>query len=269
MGVGYKSGSLETELTSKSFSAGGLNHASGSIGYTSFFGYQTPVPSSIDGEEEPHNTLLNGDRIVALDDFSRTSKGGFALFTRVPIVGGWAYTAEGPQSYDGGIYYAGGSAAGVIAGGGYIGYNGYTAVFRRGMSGYLDDNYESQRGFHTYMTRYRSKVEDYWVGCFGRTGVMGAPVDIPRVGHWFANPFHITMDAYNGYFEHTTHEWSNHPTTQILENIDNDFFEGREQPRGTLSLFQSTDPNTGKVNIMAFNPTAYPQISSVGTPIAL
>ena len=269
MGVGYKSGRLENELTSKSFSAGGLNHASGSLGYTSFFGYQTPVPSSIDGEEEPHNTLLNGDRIVALDDFSRNSKGGFALFTRIPLVGGWAYTAEGPQSYDGGIYYAGGSAAGVIAGGGYIGYNGYTAVFRRGMSGYLDDNYESQRGFHTYMTRYRSKVEDYWVGCFGRTGEMGAPVDIARVGHWFANPFHITMDAYNGYFEHTTHEWSNHPTTQILENIDNDFFEGREQPRGTLSLFQSTDPNTGKVNIMAFNPTAYPQISSVGTPIAL
>ena len=40
----------------------------------------------------------------------------------------------------------------------------------------------------------------------------------------------------------------------------------REQPKGTLSLFQSTDPNTGKVNIMPFNPSHYPKISVIGTP---
>jgi hypothetical protein len=226
MGVGYVNGSLEKEMTSNSFSAGGLNHAIGTLGYTAFFGYQTPNPLSIDGEVSPHNELLNGDPVVNISSFSKYSKGGFAMFTRVPRVSGWAYTAEGPQSYDGGIYYAGGSAAGVIAGGGDTSYNGYTAIFRRGMNNYLGDNYEMLDGFQDYSIKYRGQHEIWPIAPF-RKGLMGEPVNT-YIGNWFGNPFHITMDAYNGYMEHTTHGWSNHPAIAILENRDNDFFEGRE-----------------------------------------
>jgi hypothetical protein len=86
---------------------------------------------------------------------------------------------------------------------------------------------------------------------------------------WLGNPYYITLDAWNNYGELSTHEWSNYPYTHNWKNVDNDFFEMREQPKGTLSLFQSTDPNTGKVNIMAFNPTHYPRVAVSGTPVSL
>jgi hypothetical protein len=141
MGLGYVNG--DRSDIRPYFEIGG-NHAAGSLGYTSFFGYQTPNP--IWSNKETHqydNWLLNGDPVIKTDySFSKYSKGGFALFTRIPKVSGWVYTADGPQFYDGLTWYRGGDAEGVIGGDPVSPYNGITAIFRRGMSYYYDDMYE-------------------------------------------------------------------------------------------------------------------------------
>jgi hypothetical protein len=95
--------------------------------------------------------LLNGDPVInAKHSFSNYSKGGFALFTRIPKVSSWIYSAAGPQSFDGMTWYAGGSSPGVIQGDPRSPYNGLTAIFRRGMNYYYDDMYEIQPAFDTY-----------------------------------------------------------------------------------------------------------------------
>lgn len=267
MGLGYVDGSIEN--IQPGFYVSG-NHASGSLGYTAFFGYQTPNP--IWSNEEKHqysNWLLNGDPVInAKYGFSTYSKGGFALFTRIPKVSSWVFTAEGPQSFDGITWYRGGDAVGVVGGNPITPYNGITAIFRRGMNYYYDDMYEPQPAFDTYWySQLDSSEGKEWLTQTHRTGVMGEPLtEATKSNPWLGNPYYITLDAWNNYGELSTHEWTNYPYTHNWENTDNDFFEMREQPKGTLSLFQSTDPNTGKVNIMPFCPTHYPKISVVGTP---
>ena len=270
MGLGYVSGDFTN--VQPGFNVDG-NHAGGSLGYTSFFGYQTPNPIWSNKESHQYdNWLLNGDPVIgAKHEFSTYSKGGFALFTRIPKVHGWVYTAEGPQFLDGSTWYRGGDAVGVIGGNPQTPYNGITAIFRRGMNYYYDDMYEVQDAFDTYWySQLDSRENKKWLTQVHRTGVMGevlteATNDYP----WLGNPYYITLDAWNNYGELSTHEYTNYPYTHNWENVDNDIFELREQPKGTLSLFQSTDPNTGKVNIMAFCPTHYPKVSANGTPIQL
>ena len=65
---------------------------------------------------------------------------------------------------------------------------------------------------------------------------MGEKVNDPTASI-LGNPFTFILDAYNGYSECYAEDDSNSPYRVIFNNGDNDFFEGREQPRGTLSLF--------------------------------
>ena len=270
MGLGYVSGDFTN--VNPGFTVEG-NHAAGSLGYTSFFGYQTPNPIWSNKESHQYNNwLLNGDPVIdSKYGFSKYSEGGFALFARIPKVHGWVYTAEGPQFLDGLTWYRGGDAVGVVGGNPVTPYNGVTAIFRRGLNYYYDDMFEVQPAFDTY---WYSQLDSYegkqWLTQTERTGVMGETLsEATRAYPWLGNPYYITLDAYNNYGELSTHEFTNYPYTNNWENTDNDFFEMREQPKGTLSLFQSTDPNTGKVNIMAFCPTHYPRIAATGTPIQL
>lgn len=283
VGAGYVNGSpIPTDGDAfhddplKQFNVARLNHAGGTMGYTSFFGYQTANPywAGTEDTEEPQHKyndwLLNGDPVPEGSSlFSHYSKGGFSLFARVPRVNGWAYDSEGPQYYDGLNWYAGDSAPGVMKFDPVSPYTGITAIFRRGLNKYYDDNYEIQDGFKDYGYYAMDHYQNYWHAQPYRTGVMGEKLDPAEYYGFLANPYHIVLDAYNNYGSIATHEWDNSPYTAIWENTDNDFFEGREQPRGTLSLFQSTDPNTGKVNIMAFCPVAYPNVQVKGTFVAL
>ena len=270
MGAGYINGSynFQEDYYDKPFFSFSGNHAEGTLGYTSFFGYQTPNPIWSNKEEHQYmDWTINGDPALGNEyEFSNYSKGAFALFTRIPQVGGWVYTAFGPQYLDGGVWYRGGDAPGIMGGDPRSPYNGFTAIYRKGMSYYLDDNYEQQDGFGTYWYNYRGKNKyNNWLTQIHRTGQMGEELTEARPTFpWLGNPFHIVLDAYNDYGEFATHEWSNYPYTYNWDNTDNDMFELREQPKGTLSLFQSTDPNTGKVNIMPFCPTHYPTVSATG-----
>jgi hypothetical protein len=64
------------------------------------------------------------------------------------------------------------------------------------------------------------------------------------------NPITITIDAYNNYLE--TYDWRNsaNPRYENVKNIDIDVFTRRCKPKGTLTLFATRNPDTGKMNLI-------------------
>ena len=61
-----------------------------------------------------------------------------------------------------------------------------------------------------------------WKGCFGRSGIMGEEITEGQIGEAAGcNPYNITMDAYNNYFELSTYGASNHPWVVKMNDVDN------------------------------------------------
>lgn len=244
-------------------------YATQSLDYLPFFGYYATEDIPV-GETTSYTVKTPlGETFNNYTTYSRTSKGAFAVRPRLPRTSGWVYTAEGPQYLDGQVWYTGSSAPGVIAGSpNYTNIVGINGCYRRGIQKTLDDNFEEINAFQNYGIGTTRKRNDGWPVCLGRTGQMGEKVNNP-VASVVGNPFTFILDAYNGYAECFEEDTSNSPYRIIFDNVDNDFFEGREQPRGTLSLFQATDPNTGKVNIMPFKSVIFPFCDPIGTPMGL
>ena len=244
-------------------------YATQSLDYLPFFGYYATEDIPV-GETTSYTVKTPlGETFNNYTTYSRTSKGAFAVRPRLPRTSGWVYTAEGPQYLDGQVWYTGSSAPGAIAGSpNYTSITGINGCYRRGVQKTLDDNFEEVNAFQNYGIGTTRKRNDGWPVCLGRTGQMGEKVNNP-VASVVGNPFTFTLDAYNGYAECFEEDTSNSPYRIIFDNVDNDFFEGREQPRGTLSLFQATDPNTGKVNIMPFKSVIFPFCDPIGTPMGL
>lgn len=244
-------------------------YATQSLDYLPFFGYYATEDIPV-GETTSYTVKTPlGETFNNYTTYSRTSKGAFAVRPRLPRTSGWVYTAEGPQYLDGQVWYTGSSAPGVIAGSpNYTSITGINGCYRRGVQKTLDDNFEEVNAFQNYGIGTTRKRNDGWPICLGRTGQMGEKVNNP-VASVIGNPFTFTLDAYNGYAECFEEDTTNSPYRVIFDNADNDFFEGREQPRGTLSLFQATDPNTGKVNIMPFKSVIFPFCDPIGTPMGL
>jgi hypothetical protein len=83
-----------------------------------------------------------------------------------------------------------------------------------------------------------------------------------------ANPITTIIDAYNGYATCYNECDSNNTSYTIFENTDNDIFEGRLQPKGSMTLFRTRNPITGEVNVMPFSITTRAGHNS-GFPMAL
>ena len=95
----------------------------------------------------------------------------------------------------------------------------------------------------------------------------GEPIYVPGV---IFNPITGTMDAYNGYLEMYDYETSNNPEIkETLENKDTDIFEYRGKPKGPLTLFVTTNPNTGTLNWLPTANMAYMGFSGGGAGIGL
>jgi len=241
------------------------------LGYTYFFGYYGPLGESYLGTSGASrdgvaaSTSANGTpRGSAV---SPSSSGCFGFRCRIPQAGGYVYSAAGPQSIDGQTYYRAGDGIGVISGDPHLKYTGIEAVYRKGKYSDYDDNYNVIKGFSNYgFTRtdeedLREIITDFdrvpnW--CINR-----ATGGTDRIRTACGNPYTIILDAYNKYGAEWRESDSNTPTTYIFdESEDNPLFENICQPKGTLSLFQTTNPDTGNVNIMAFNPTVMPFLGS-------
>jgi hypothetical protein len=95
----------------------------------------------------------------------------------------------------------------------------------------------------------------------------------PTPGAWVvqsngpaAIPFYITLDAYNNYGSIYTDFNSNTPDVfQFDVSADDDYFEGRPEVKGSISLFQTTNPLTGKVNIMPFQYITRASLTNTGS----
>jgi len=247
-----------------------------SFDYLNFMGYHAPL-NTIPNSQRPYGTTITtplGETFDITDYpfYGAKGKGTFSMRPRIPVVSSWVYTALGPQTFDGFTYYTG--AGGPTNPGADVPISaiGLMGGYRRGVARTYDDNYNEIDAFNFYGISQKIDIPfpsetklGGWLSCLGRTGQMGEEVN-PAVRKVFGNPFTFIIDAYNNYAEIYNKNTMNSPYQVQFENTDNDFFEGREQPRGSFTLFQATNPNTGKVNIMPFNPMLFPAISGMGTP---
>lgn len=219
--------------------------------YVDFFGYVVPEDYAKIGVVD-----FNEDDWLTEDDLgnfyssyiSNTRKGHFSFSTRVPVSSGWVYTAEGPQYVDGQPYYTAAAAPGIISNTPKWKYYGTDATFRRGLAQVYDENWEVIDCYNQYGYVEDREIKNSWV------------VNPERFDPAFpamANPITTVLDAYNGYWTSYSEEDSNHAPFKVFEDKDQDIFEARLQPKGSLSLFRTTNALTGKVNIMPFYiPTA-------------
>ena len=254
------------------------NHSWQGFDYLNFFGYYAPEDIK-DGDSDAglgNFTTSIGETFTSADgytSFSRKSKGAFALTTRIPVVSGWVQTAEGPQFIDGYNWYSANAGAGVISHNPPMKYSGIIGCYRRGVHKTYDDDYNVISAFENYGIGEKNEIPGSgynrgWPCCFDRTGQMGEEVATAKASP-IGNPYTIILDAYNDYAEIYSKYHGNNSYQVQFENVDNDFFVGREQPKGPLSLFSATDPNTGKINVMPFCPMLYPSISPIGTGMQL
>ena len=242
--------------------------------YTTWFGYYGGYDGNIKvGEPDPlgleNNLNLSMNEPTDRPGMSPTSKGHFFLRTRVPVASGWVYTTRGPSYIDGqvafttnhGVYYPGQ---------GDTHYCGVGAFYRRGDKYMLDDNYNQFVAFEDYGIWDRMATSSQWQGCFGRQGIMGEEITQSQIGaSGWCNPYNITMDAYNHYFELSNYGSSNIPWIGLPTDRDQPVWEGIERPNAPLYLFASANPTTGKPNVLTFNQEVHPGISpSPETPIA-
>lgn len=244
--------------------------------FTGFFGYwgapslsDLTVTTYASGIQVELNEGLTANQYAKENLNGLYSKGGFALFPRLPVATGWVYTAEGPQYIDGQNYYYGGaSVAGAVDNVFYI-KPGMYSYYRRGFSYDTDLDYEPVDVFHTYGMQATYNMEDYTKGnnswyCVTDGFMQDTHTieEFPETSNAMANPFTFIMDAYNNYMSVYTYANSNTPFIYQFENEDNDIFEDREQPRGSLTLFRTRNPYTGNMNIMPFDFYSYADVQN-------
>jgi hypothetical protein len=161
------------------------------------------------------------------------------------------------------MLYRASDGSGIIAGAGGVKtlYYSAPAYFRRGYKYVLDENWEPIECYKEYGIN-ETRIIDYdaWVVNPERSPYNYAPL---------ANPITTVLDAYNSYYTSYNEEDSNNSPYTQFENTDNDIFEARLKPRGSLTLFRSRNPITGDINIMPFPIFTRAGTSGTGIPMAL
>ena len=240
-------------------SSGTVNGGFQDTTYSNFFGYAVPRDYKLLGDFNPPD-----DKEIVLDNFYSVKiddqqKGHFAIRPRLAVASGFVYSAEGPQSLDGQLWYSASSASGVIPGQPRERYIGYNYNFRNGYSTILDENYNEIECYKQYGGSYEKQYMD------GDNPIVDWVVNTERASYLpLANPITITMDAYNHYLLTYTEENSNIALATYFEDEDQDIFEARLQPRGSLTLFRTRNPLDGKMNIRAIQHTTCASMSSTG-----
>ena len=281
-------GRLRTELKGYCGNVG-ISGVAGSWSYASddfesFFGYTSAVDNKEIYEKQGDGTKGKETIGVAAKE---ASCGEFTYKGHTIGAGFVVYTNPGPQSYDG---HAGFNLNKNAMNDGFDleSVREFTMAFRRGRHSIKDIDLKNVVIYPTYTAKMESGygVYDdlYWheyadpEGSAWRlpaereewaTGEKpnGEPIYVPGV---IFNPITGTMDAYNGYLEMYDYETSNNPEIkETLENKDTDIFEYRGKPKGPLTLFVTTNPNTGTLNWLPTANMAYMGFSGGGAGLGL
>lgn len=276
--LGYKPaeiGRLRVELTgyARPYGISGKTstYSYQAFDYLYFFGYYGPVSESFLGAPQAYSTAIqySGGRMTqdTQSTFSPGSDGAFAIRCRLPIASGWVYTAEGPQYIDNQILYAGSAGVGVIPGDPELLYTGIEAGYRKGYYADSDENYNEfvANSNYIFSKNYAESTEeasDYVpCVCWNRDSN-----SLARITSACGNPYTIILDAYNKYGSVWRVGDSNDPyVVNFDESGDEAPFETLCRPKGSLSLFQTTNPASGQINVMPFNPVAYPYTGVSGS----
>ena len=255
-------------FTTNSIAHGGFQD----LTYSTVFGYQAPINIKKIGDiyntVQPDEDDLGNMYSTNLEDIN---KGHFTIGTYLPKASGWVYSAEGPQYVDGQVLFRAGDASGIIGGNVDMLYYSNPIYYRRGMKNVLDENWELISCYNRYGVEDVREINyDQWEPSALGSGWVINEERIPFNGHYSAlgNPMTVILDAYNGYYSTYNEEDSNNTTYTIIENTDNDIFEARLAPKGSLTLFRSRNPLTGDINIMPFN-LATRAGTTTGVPMAL
>lgn len=204
---------------------------------------------------------------------SRESSGCLAVRCRTPEASGWVFTAQGPQYIDGQIFSKPVDGNGTFSGSPKLAYTGVTAWFRNGYYADTDDNYNPIIANHNYGIEQvnaenidpdgeSDKIKDTIPRlCMDRLN--GSTTTVKTAA---GNPYTVVLDAYNSYFSIWREDNSNTPQIITFDRSeDPDIYEAVCRPKGTLSVFQTTNPDTGKINIMPFRYFTYPYTGLSGS----
>lgn len=232
--------------------------------YVDFFGYRVPRDPRTLGDYEGKYSKVDYGTEDDLGDFysvyiDNRTKGHFSFSTRLAVANNWTYTSAGPQTLDGQLWFAAESKPGVIAGTPQWVYYGTDTSFRRGLSSIYDENWNPIECYKEYGKTEKREILPWVVNPERADPTITA----------LANPITTVMDAYNGYWSSYSEEDSNHAPFEVFKLEDQDIFEARLQPKGSLSLFRTTNPLTGEVNIMAHDVNTRLFTGGTGTPLGL
>ena len=235
--------------------------------YTYGFGYYgalgTPVLNSLNGKQD---TMVKEGVQISYNEFvpneSLTSSGAFALRGHIPQADRGTYTDAGLVSIDGNRWYSSShQGTGIQITLNSIPSAQYEAIYgtyRKGNAEGQDENYNYYRANSDYTYGYRIDLDDY----VRQNAIVN---DKEETGHFqdkfVANPITYTLDAYHSYA--SAYDFGNSNTlvyTNFDESNDENAFEDRCRPQGSLTLFRTRNPDTGNINLMPFTPKTYPRI---------
>lgn len=296
--LGYKPkeiGRLRVEWTgaSKPVGVNSPTHADSYFNnaFTTIFGY-TGAPSYTvkmevaDRQVVPEDVEVMDSSVYMIGKTipENYSKGYFHIKPRLPSTEGssWVYTHNGPTSIDGQHYADTKTAENHTFAIVYYINPGVQTGFRRGSPYDTDDNYELIDVYKDYLygkqftfSGVPNKETD------GHMQINGVPLETKGLysyddnynisgqeGTWegdycFANPFTVVLDAYNNYCSIWNYHDSAYPFSWKIEDTDNPIWEDIERPRGSLSLFTSTNPYTGTPNVLDDIYWSYPSLGNI------
>jgi hypothetical protein len=262
-------GRLKVELKgyfqANGFQANTTPYGFQNLDYTYQFGYYGALGApKLNHHDAANETLkLNSDMryTTYTPKNSLASRGTFAIRGHIPTATFGTYTDMGPTGIDGERWYRTNTANGTVT----DLYDGQpktasmTGLYRKGHYEGEDDNYNNYIAYHDYAYS-RGVAYSTYVDRYAETNDTS---ENEALGNkWLADPITYTLDAYHSYA--SAYDWGNSNTLTYVnfdESNDTDTFEGRCKPVGSLTLFRTRNPDTGRMNIMPFCPKTYPNVS--------
>lgn len=294
--IGYKPKELRRlKIETKAYALNSGNAmGSNSYGYAGdsydyFLGYygavaQDDVINYLGTNQQAANNILlqyKDRESVSVSEWSPASSGWMAVKGHSVRSAGLVYTTPMPQYFDGWPTYN-------------LNTNmmntGYNTESVRELAGGWRNGYHSTKGdnledLRTYLTYWITRNEGYHrngsvpTNSFYSIDENGNAIydnkDPRMTGTWTPNtlnpdahndtpisavvfnPLTITLDAWNNYMEIYDYTDSQNPRYVNVDNQDIDIFSRRCVPKGTLSLFVTTNPDTGKLNWLPYCEATY------------
>ena len=237
--------------------------------YAYGFGYYGPITNAKFGGLDSMSDSIKADGTPLLYEQykpseSFTSTGEFAIRGYIPTATAGVYTDYGLTGFDGEDWYNTNNTEGTISmvNAPIVQHQGMRGVYRKGASEDEDINYNLYLANKDYVFSKTLKKKNSYLedAVFSPDAPSGyADEDYPER----VNPMTIRLDAYNHYASIYDFGTDNDYTETIFDESDDNLTpENVCRPRGSITLFRTRHPDTGKMNIMPFHTVTYPSLGT-------